>query len=91
VTQTGKAEVVDGKPRNSTGEPTWRAEIYMPQASGYNYAGKIRTMCIRGPHRVDKEQARRDAEVLEKAAINGDTKEVKAAANEMIRGGGHVP
>mmetsp|Transcript_73535 Transcript_73535/g.137405 ORF Transcript_73535/g.137405 Transcript_73535/m.137405 type:complete len:146 (-) Transcript_73535:138-575(-) len=85
----GKAEVVDGKPRASTGEPTWRAEILMPQSSGYNYQGKVRTMCIRGPHRVDREQAVRDAEQLEKAAESGDTKAVKGIANDMIRSGTH--
>uniref|UniRef100_A0A7S1FCF3 Uncharacterized protein n=1 Tax=Noctiluca scintillans TaxID=2966 RepID=A0A7S1FCF3_NOCSC len=88
----GIAEVVDGAPRPSTGEPTWRTEILMPQGSGgYNYAGKVRTMCIRGPTRVDKEQAKRDAERLQKAADGGDAKTVKAAANEMLRGGDRVP
>lgn len=89
--EVGKAEVVEGKPRASTGERTWRAEVLMPQGSGYNYPGKVRTMCIRGPHRVDKEQAHVDAEKLQKAAETGDTKAVKAVANDMIRGGGHIP
>lgn len=31
--EVGKAEVVGGKPRPSTGEPTWRAEIMMPQGA----------------------------------------------------------
>ena len=78
---------MEGKPRQSTGEQTWRAEILMPQGSGYNYPGKVRTMCIRGPHRVDREQAYKDAERLEKAAEGGDTKAVKLVANDMIRGG----
>jgi len=89
--ETGKAEVVESKPRQSTGEPTYRAEILVPQSQGYNYAGKVRTMCIRGPSRVDKEQAHRDAERLEKAAESGDAKKVKAEANQMVRNGNYVP
>mmetsp|Transcript_133094 Transcript_133094/g.188029 ORF Transcript_133094/g.188029 Transcript_133094/m.188029 type:complete len:178 (-) Transcript_133094:83-616(-) len=89
----GKAEVVAGKPRPSTGEQTWRAEIMMPQvglgdkSGAYNYGGKVRTMCIRGPHRVDKQQAEDDAVKLEEAARDGDTRKVKAIANDMVRGG----
>ncbi|CAE7559905.1 unnamed protein product [Symbiodinium natans] len=89
----GKAEVVAGKPRPSTGEQTWRAEIMMPQvglgdkSGAYNYGGKVRTMCIRGPHRVDKQQAEEDAIKLEDAAKDGDTRKVKAIANDMVRGG----
>mmetsp|Transcript_119882 Transcript_119882/g.219556 ORF Transcript_119882/g.219556 Transcript_119882/m.219556 type:complete len:166 (-) Transcript_119882:26-523(-) len=85
--QTGKAEVVSGKPRQSTGEPTWRAEILMPQGAGANFTGRVRTMCIRGPHRVDKEQAVRDAEQFDEAAAGGDTKKVKDVANGLIRSG----
>lgn len=89
----GKAEVVAGKPRPSTGEPTWRAEIMMPQVGltertgGNSYGGKVRTMCIRGPHRVDKSQAEEDAEKLGAAAKDGDTRAVKAIANDMVRHG----
>lgn len=89
--QTGKAEVVESKPRQSTGEMTYRAEILMPQGGGYNYSGKVRTMCIRGPSRVDRGQAQADADKLENAALGGDAKEVKAVAATMIRNGNHVP
>ncbi|CAJ1340120.1 unnamed protein product [Effrenium voratum] len=44
-------------------------------------------MCIRGPHRVDKQQAEEDAEKLEEGARNGDTRSVKAIANDMVRHG----
>lgn len=59
----------------------------MPRESGTNVDGRVRTMCIRGPHRVDKNQAYRDADKLQSAAENGDTKAVKNAANDMIKSG----
>mmetsp|Transcript_74207 Transcript_74207/g.217701 ORF Transcript_74207/g.217701 Transcript_74207/m.217701 type:complete len:137 (+) Transcript_74207:82-492(+) len=80
-----KAEVVASEARQSTGEPTYRAEIQMPKLMRYNYDGKARTMAIRGPLRVDKEQARRDAADLEREAAKGDTSAVKALARSMIR------
>merc|ERR1712137_1153337 len=83
--EVGKAIVVDGKPRNSTKEPTWRVEILMPQSSGLNHSGKLRTMCIRGPQRLRREQAEEDAAKLEKLAEGGETRAVKDAANEMVR------
>lgn len=85
--KVGKSEVVDGKARESTGEPTWRAEILMPHGTGVNYAGKLRTMCIRGPPRLDKEQAYKDGDALDRVAESGDTKKVKQTANDMLRGG----
>eukprot|EP00929_Paragymnodinium_shiwhaense_P050047 TRINITY_DN25229_c0_g1_i1.p1 TRINITY_DN25229_c0_g1~~TRINITY_DN25229_c0_g1_i1.p1 ORF type:complete len:196 (-),score=25.18 TRINITY_DN25229_c0_g1_i1:63-650(-) len=89
--EVAKAVVVDGKPRASTGEATWRAEIFMPQSKGVaNYGGKMRTMCIRGPHRTVRDQAYSDADKLQKAAETGETKAVKDVANEMARGGSHV-
>jgi len=48
-------------------------------------------MTIRGPSRVNKEQAHIDAGKLEKAADGGDAKSVKDVANEMVRNGNHVP
>jgi hypothetical protein len=39
------AEVVESKARQSTGEPTWRAEIHMPKSDRFNYDGRTRTMC----------------------------------------------
>mmetsp|Transcript_78217 Transcript_78217/g.243631 ORF Transcript_78217/g.243631 Transcript_78217/m.243631 type:complete len:140 (-) Transcript_78217:262-681(-) len=80
-----KAEVVESEARHSTGEPTYRAEIQMPKMMRYNYDGKARTMAVRGPLRVDKEQAKRDAAELEREAAKGDTSSVKALARSMIR------
>mmetsp|Transcript_83832 Transcript_83832/g.264649 ORF Transcript_83832/g.264649 Transcript_83832/m.264649 type:complete len:140 (-) Transcript_83832:287-706(-) len=80
-----KAEVVESEARQSTGEQTYRAEIQMPKMMRYNYDGKARTMAVRGPLRVDKEQAKRDAAELEREAAKGDTSSVKALARSMIR------
>lgn len=44
------------------------------RTGGNSYGGKVRTMCIRGPHRVDKSQAEEDAEKLGAAAKDGDTR-----------------
>mmetsp|Transcript_18893 Transcript_18893/g.34155 ORF Transcript_18893/g.34155 Transcript_18893/m.34155 type:complete len:164 (+) Transcript_18893:31-522(+) len=79
-----KAEVVESKARQSTGEPTWRAEILVAKETKYNYDGKARTMCIRGPLRVHKDQAYKDADALEQAAGTGDISKVKALAREML-------
>merc|ERR1712039_896109 len=75
--EIGKAVVVDGKPRNSTKEPTWRVEILMPQSSGLNHSGRQRSMCIRGPQRLSRAQAEEDAAKLEKLAEGGETRAVK--------------
>mmetsp|Transcript_113454 Transcript_113454/g.321362 ORF Transcript_113454/g.321362 Transcript_113454/m.321362 type:complete len:191 (+) Transcript_113454:96-668(+) len=83
--ETGRAEVVESKARQSTGELTYRAEILMPKCMRFNYDGKARTMCIRGPVRVDRDQAHRDAEELEKSAAGGDTSKVKAVARQMLQ------
>uniref|UniRef100_A0A7S2BDQ1 Uncharacterized protein n=1 Tax=Alexandrium andersonii TaxID=327968 RepID=A0A7S2BDQ1_9DINO len=80
-----KAEVVESEARQSTGEKTYRAEIQMPKMMRYNYDGKARTMSVRGPLRVDREQAKRDAEELEREAAKGDTSSVKALARRMIQ------
>mmetsp|Transcript_93350 Transcript_93350/g.247836 ORF Transcript_93350/g.247836 Transcript_93350/m.247836 type:complete len:144 (-) Transcript_93350:55-486(-) len=80
-----KAEVVESEARQSTGEKTYRAEIQMPKLMRYNYDGKARTMAVRGPLRVDKEQAKKDAAELEREAAKGDTSTVKAMARAMIR------
>mmetsp|Transcript_4518 Transcript_4518/g.9933 ORF Transcript_4518/g.9933 Transcript_4518/m.9933 type:complete len:160 (-) Transcript_4518:13-492(-) len=79
-----KAEVVESKARQSTGEPTWRAEILVAKETKYNYDGKARTMCIRGPLRVHKDQAYKDADALDEAAGTGDISKVKAIAREML-------
>jgi len=77
--------VVEGVPLHS-GEPTWKAEIYVPQGGAQlmNHSGRLRTMCIRGPSRVSQEQAERDAKVLEEAAPEGP-KAVRTVANQMQR------
>mmetsp|Transcript_111183 Transcript_111183/g.346526 ORF Transcript_111183/g.346526 Transcript_111183/m.346526 type:complete len:145 (-) Transcript_111183:58-492(-) len=80
-----KAEVVESEARQSTGERTYRAEIQMPKLMRYNYDGKTRTMAVRGPLRVDRDQAKRDAEDLEREAAKGDTSSVKAMARAMIK------
>jgi len=82
------AMVKDGVPLNS-GEPTFQAEIYVPQTAGgatqaLNHSGRIRTMCIRGPSRTSPEQAERDAKVLNDAARDGP-KAVRTIANQMQR------
>mmetsp|Transcript_71999 Transcript_71999/g.185715 ORF Transcript_71999/g.185715 Transcript_71999/m.185715 type:complete len:229 (+) Transcript_71999:132-818(+) len=89
--ETGKAEVVESKTRQSTGERTYRAEILMPQGEGFGPAGRVRTMCIRGPSRVDREKAEDDAQELTKAAQGGDFKQVKVVAGCMIHNGTRVP
>mmetsp|Transcript_40316 Transcript_40316/g.106945 ORF Transcript_40316/g.106945 Transcript_40316/m.106945 type:complete len:147 (-) Transcript_40316:69-509(-) len=81
----GKAEVVESKARQSTGERTFRAEIQMPKSMRFNYDGKARTMYVRGPLRVNREQAERDAERLQQEAKSGDTAKVKAVAREMLQ------
>mmetsp|Transcript_34616 Transcript_34616/g.103452 ORF Transcript_34616/g.103452 Transcript_34616/m.103452 type:complete len:140 (-) Transcript_34616:180-599(-) len=80
-----RAEVVESEARQSTGEQTYRAEIHMPKMMRYNYDGKSRTMAVRGPPRVDREQAKRDAAELEREAAKGDTSSVKALARSMLR------
>lgn len=77
--------MVESKARQSTGEMTYRAEIQMPKSARFNYDGKARTMCVRGPLRVDREQAHRDAEELTSAAADGDTAKVKALARKMLQ------
>merc|ERR1711924_523553 len=72
-----KAEVVESKARQSTGEQTWRAEIHMPKPEAQNFGGKTRTMCVRGPLRTSRDQADRDAQDLEKAAVGCDTSKVR--------------
>lgn len=79
------AIVVQGVPLHS-GEPTWQAEIFVPQSGSQmlNHSGRQRTMCIRGPSRVSQEQAERDAKVLNDAAPEGP-KSVRSVANQMQR------
>mmetsp|Transcript_27617 Transcript_27617/g.72938 ORF Transcript_27617/g.72938 Transcript_27617/m.72938 type:complete len:98 (+) Transcript_27617:126-419(+) len=79
------AIVCKGIPLHS-GEATWQAEIYVPQIGGgmMNHAGKVRTMCIRGPSRVSEEQAERDAKILNDAVPDGP-KGVRQVANQMQR------
>merc|ERR1712066_227695 len=57
--EVGEPRVVDGIARISTGEPTWRVEIFMPQQnnSSLHRDGKVRMMCIRGPLRLSEDQA----------------------------------
>ena len=63
----------------------FRAEIQMPKNVKFDNGGKARTMCVRGPLRVDKGQAERDAEQLQQEAKDGDTAKVKAAARSMLQ------
>jgi len=63
--------VVQGENRRSSGEETWHAEILMPQGRGNFIPDRVRTMCIRGPHRVDKQQAFDDARKFDAAAAEG--------------------
>lgn len=49
-----------------------------------NHSGRARTMCVRGPSRPSKDQALRDAKLLNEAAPDGP-KAVRAAANQMQR------
>ncbi|CAE7208804.1 unnamed protein product [Symbiodinium microadriaticum] len=85
--EVNKSTVVESKARQSTGERTWRAEIQVPKSGAvHNHDGKTRTMCIRGPLRVDRDQAYRDADDLQKCAQDnpGDTSKVKAMARDML-------
>jgi len=81
----GVATIVEGVPLHS-GDPTWQAEIYVPQGMGanLNHSGRVRTMCIRGPSRASKDQALRDAKQLEVGAAEGP-KAVRTIANQMQR------
>lgn len=69
------------------GDPTWQAELYVPQggAQALNHAGRLRTMCIRGPSRADKDQAERDAKLLQDAAMSGGPQKARTVANQMQR------
>lgn len=69
-----------------SGEPTWQAEIYVPQGGSLalNHSGRLRTMCIRGPSRTTQEQAARDAQKLNDAAPEGP-RAVRSVANQMQR------
>merc|ERR1719367_509143 len=88
--ETCKAEVAEAGKRHS-GDQLYQAEIYMslgPGAGGSlgpGTGGRQRTMCIRGPCRVDRVQAQDDAEKLEHASKNG-IKAVREAAAIMKRG-----
>lgn len=90
-TEEAKCIVVESKARQSTGERTWRAEISVPKANDYQFGGKSRTMCIRGPLRVDKEQAYKDKDRLEQCAKEhpGDISKVKGMAREMLNSKTH--
>lgn len=75
------AEVVESNTRHN-GDVTYQAEILLTLASqSMGTAGRPRTMCVRGPFRPDKEQARTDSDDLEKAAKDG----VKAV-RDLARG-----
>eukprot|EP00434_Breviolum_minutum_P007398 symbB.v1.2.006529.t1/scaffold389.1/size214891/4 len=63
-----EAKVVDARTRHS-GEQTYQAEIYLGLDAAS--AGRQRTMCVRGPCRVDKSQAQEDADKMEDATRDG--------------------
>jgi len=67
------------------GDETWQAAIYVPQGGTLplNHMGRVRTMCIRGPPRVSKEQAGLDAKELNEA-VPGGPRAVRNAANQMV-------
>lgn len=62
------------------GDALYQAEIYM--SLGASTGGRQRTMCIRGPCRVDKSQAQEDADQLE-AASKDSIKAVRDCAARM--------
>lgn len=67
----GIAQVVEGN-RLSTGECTFRAEITTSfPGETVTFNGRARTMCVRGPTRIDRDQAQRDAELFTDAARDG--------------------
>merc|ERR1711963_1270399 len=81
--ELNKAQVVNGTPLNS-GDATYQAEILVqPPGGGTNHVGRMRTMCVRGPSRPSYDQAKEDADALNKAAVDGDAKAVRALANEL--------
>jgi len=77
--------------KRHSGDQLFQAEIYLSMGAGAGGAlgpgtgGKERTMCIRGPGRVDREQAQDDADKLERAAKDG-VKAVREAAKVMKNG-----
>eukprot|EP00435_Cladocopium_sp_Y103_P009717 s3557_g2.t1 len=77
--ETVEAKVVDARTRHS-GEQTYQAEIYLGLDA--QAAGRQRTMCVRGPCRVDKSQAQADADKMEDAAKDG-IKAVREVAAEI--------
>lgn len=69
----------------ANGAPTWQAEILVPSpGGGVNSGGRLRTMYVRGPPRSAKDQAIRDAQLLDEA-MPGGTESVRAVANQMQR------
>ncbi|CAK9024936.1 unnamed protein product [Durusdinium trenchii] len=79
--ETVEVKVVDARTRHS-GEQTFQAEIYLGLDAAA--AGRQRTMCVRGPCRVDKSQAQEDADKMEDASRDG-MKAVREVAAKMKR------
>lgn len=77
--------------KRHSGEQLYQAEIYMEFGPGSGGSlgpgtgGKPRTMCIRGPCRVDRSQVQDDADKLEQASANG-VKAVRDAVAVMKKG-----
>lgn len=84
-----ETKIDEGVPRSS-GEKTYRAEIYLPRVGGTRPGlpatadTKQRTVCIRGPSRPDKQAAEEDARrLLEAAGEHGDVNKVRDVQKQM--------
>lgn len=69
--------------KRSSGEPTWRAEVIVPREGGSGNLGKRGTTAIRGPNRVDKDQARDDIDKMVEAFKTGGSNAIRKCQREL--------
>jgi len=84
-------EIASGVTR-VTGEVTYQVEMNIPREGRVHASqegGKVPTVCIRGPSRVDRGMAEEDARKMKAAHLEGGIKQVRKVRAALTGRGGY--
>jgi len=84
-------EIASGVTR-VTGEVTYQVEMHIPREGRVHASqegGRVPTVCIRGPSRVDRGMAEEDARKMKTAHLDGGIKQVRKVRASLTGRGGY--
>merc|ERR1712110_1366837 len=74
--------VIDGQPKIN-GDKTWLAELQVPRPGTQEWGGRVGSLCVRGPLRMDRKIAEDDLELFKQTHKRFGIKELQKVRSEL--------